>query len=122
MLQRLSILPAVALLLAGVVPAGAAEVDPATDHLLWCSSAFYWLAGNAYDSKADREAKQYETFSTTLMDQAIAGLRTAGKTDDEIQALVSGYDDKVLDQIGAPDAPYDVTGCPELVQAKPDGK
>jgi hypothetical protein len=110
----------VALLPWGLAPALAEDVDPATDRLLWCSSAFYWLAGNAYDSGASAEGRQYEEWSGDLMEKGIAALRAAGKSDDEIETVVEGYDARVLDQIGLADAPYEVTACPDL--ATKDGK
>jgi hypothetical protein len=106
---------ALALLPAISPPALAEDVAPATDRLLWCSSAFYWLAGNAFDSGATAEAAQYEKWSGALMEAGIAALRSAGRSDEEIETLVEGYDARVLDQIGVPGAPYEVTACPELV-------
>jgi hypothetical protein len=117
--------PAVAVLLAIAAPgpARADELPAGVDRQLWCSSAFYWLAGNAFDSGANAEGRQYEAWSGALMDQGIAALRAAGKDDAEIKTLVEGYDTRVLDQLGTPGAPYDVAACPELVkQGAPIGK
>lgn len=103
-----------ALLLAG--PAGADEIAPETDKMLWCASAFYWLAGSADDSGDAEEAELYDSWSTALVDEASTALVASGVTPERIEQLIAGYDDLVLDELGTGEARYDVLGCPELVE------
>lgn len=105
------------LLLIGLwsLPAIAAEPSPAADRLLWCGSAFFWLATDAYDSGEDAEAQQYEAWSDDLAGRAHMMLEAEGNDDNAITALRDAYDSRVVDEMGKPGAKYDVTTCPDLV-------
>jgi hypothetical protein len=107
---------AVGLLIAGLMtaPTVAEELSPVTDRLLWCSSAMYWLAADAYDAAEDVEAEQYETWSDDLAGRAILLLEADGKDDAAILAIREQYDGTVLGEMGQPGARYDVTTCPDL--------
>lgn len=103
---------AAALLLAG--PAGA-EIAPETDRLLWCASAFYWLASSADDAGDAEEAELYDGWSTALVEKGSAALAAAGTTPERMDEIIAGYDDLVLGELGTSEARYDIAGCPELV-------
>ena len=102
------------LLLSGI--AGAAELSPEADRILWCGSAFYWLGTDASDAGEDAEADQYFTWSDTLLLRATDLLDAAGFEDAAAAGLVERYDAEVVDQMGKPGARYDVTRCTELVE------
>lgn len=102
-------------LLALALPAVAVEPSPAADRLLWCGSAFFWLATDAYDSGEDAEAQQYEAWSDDLASRADMMLEAEGNDDNAITALRDAYDSRVVDEMGKPGAKYDVTACPDLV-------
>lgn len=106
-----------ALLLIGLwsLPAPGAELSPATERLLWCGSAFFWLATDAYDSGEDAEARQYEAWSDDLAARADMMLEAEGNDDTTITTLRDDYDSRVVAEMGKPGAKYDVTACPDLV-------
>ena len=106
-----------ALVLIGLLghPVQAEELSAAADRLLWCGSAFYWLSTDAYDSGEDAEAKQYEAWSDELGERADMMLEAEGKDDAAITAIRDDYDNRVVAELGKPDAKYDVTACPDLV-------
>lgn len=95
--------------------AGAEELSPATDRLLWCGSAFYWLSADAYDSGNDAEGDQYEAWSEDLASRADMMLEAEGKDAVAIDAIRDAYDTRVVDELGTGKAKYDVTMCPDLV-------
>lgn len=97
------------------LPAPAAELSAAADRLLWCGSAFFWLATDAYDSGEDAEAQQYETWSDDLAGRADMILEAEGNDDAAITTLRDDYDSRVVAEMGKPGAKYDVTTCPDLV-------
>ncbi|WP_374620360.1 hypothetical protein [Devosia sp.] len=101
------------LLLSGV--AGAAELPPEADRILWCGSAFYWLGNDASDAGEDAEADQFFTWADTLLLQATDLMDAAGIDDAAASDLVERYDAEVVDQMGKPEARHDVTACTELV-------
>jgi hypothetical protein len=96
-------------------PTAAQPVSPETDKLLWCASAFYWLAGSAADSGDDEESKMYDRWSTRLMEVGSAALMAEGFKPDKIEELIAGYDEAALVQLADNTAPYDVATCPELL-------
>jgi len=107
-----------ALLLVGTAqPAlAAADVPPEADRLLWCGSAFYWLAADASDAGEENEADQYQAWSDQLLDRAATLLAAAGLDATGTDDLIETYADRALEQMATPNAPYDVTGlCPMLV-------
>lgn len=108
---------ALGLLLIGLVggPALAEELSPAADRLLWCGSAFYWLSTDAYDSGEDAEGDQYSAWSDDLAARADLMLEAEGKDDVEITTIRDDYDNRVVTELGKPNAKYDVTTCPDLV-------
>jgi hypothetical protein len=95
--------------------AGAEELSPATDRLLWCGSAFYWLSTDAYDAGNDAEGDQYEAWSEDLAGRADMMLQSEGKDAAAIDAIREAYDTRVVDEMGSAKAKYDVTMCPDLV-------
>ncbi len=105
------------LMLMGVLAGGAVaeELSPATDRLLWCGSAFYWLSTDAYDSRNDAEGDQYEAWSEDLAGRADMMLQSEGKDEAAIGAIREDYDSRVVDEMGTGKAKYDVTMCPDLV-------
>ena len=106
----------IALALALARPAAAEDVlPPQTDRLLWCASAFYWLAGSAEDAGATKEAETYDRWSQRLLEVAGDALAASGFAPERVEELVSSYDMKVLGELGTDKARYDVVTCPELL-------
>jgi hypothetical protein len=107
---------AAGLLIAGLMAGSALaeEISPATDRLLWCSSAMYWLAADAFDAGEDEEAGQYEGWSDDLAARADLMLQSEGRSDVEITTIRDDYDNRVLAEMGTPGAKHDVTACPDL--------
>jgi hypothetical protein len=105
------------LLVATVVPARATDaVPPEADRLLWCGSAFYWLAADASDAGNNTEADEYQKWSDQLLDRAATLLAAAGLDANETGDLIETYAGRALEQMATPTAPYDVaTVCPTLV-------
>ncbi|WP_423065657.1 hypothetical protein [Devosia sp. CN2-171] len=95
--------------------AGAEELSPAADRLLWCGSAFYWLSTDAYDAGNDAEGDQYEAWSEDLASRADMMLEAEGKDEAAITLIREDYDSRVVAELGRPGAKYDVTMCPDLV-------
>ena len=96
-------------------PSRAEGLSAATDRLLWCGSAFYWLAADAYDSGNDAEGDQYGAWSEDLASRADMMLQSEGKDEAAITAIRDEYDARVVDEMGTSKAKYDVTMCPDLV-------
>jgi hypothetical protein len=96
-------------------PAVAQPITPADDKLLWCASAFYWLAGSAQDAGDTEESAMYDRWSETLLQFASASLVQSGVPPERIEQLISAYDEATLEQLGRPDAPHDVGSCPDLL-------
>ena len=105
----------VAFALALTVPALAQPVEPQTDKLLWCGSAFYWLAASAEDSGESEEAEMYDRWSKRLLEVGSAALTSAGHTPESVESLITAYDTRALSELAATDAPHDITTCPELL-------
>lgn len=105
------------LLVSTTLPAAAApDLPPEADRLLWCGSAFYWLAADASDSGNETEADQYQGWSDQLLDRAATLLAAAGLDATGTDDLIETYADQALEQLASPQAPYDVTTtCPTLV-------
>ena len=114
MLKPLASLLLVASLLTPL-PVVAQQLNPSDDKLLWCASAFYWLAGTAEDSGDTEEAALYDRWSQRLLEIAGASLIEAGVLPERIEALIAEYDQAALEQLGLPDAPHDVATCPDLL-------
>lgn len=113
-LARLFLIPAV--VLAG--PAGAVEVPPATERLLWCASAFNWLARDADDAADAAAAEILDAWSLLFTDRATAALREHGLGSAAIHAAIAAFDREVLDEMQARTMRYDVEDCPELEAAE----
>lgn len=108
-------LAALFLIVSCSLPAMAVELSPAAERMLWCGSAFFWLATDAFDAGEDAEAQQYESWSDDLASRADMMLEAEGKDDEAITALRDDYDNRVVGEMGKPGAKYDVTACPDLV-------
>ena len=111
-MRRLVASIVIAGVLTGAAPAQ--EISPVADRLLWCSSAMYWLAADAFDAGEDAEAAEYEGWSDELAARADLMLEADGRTDADITTIRDEYDNRVLAEMGAPAAKYDVTACPDL--------
>lgn len=110
------LLTSLLLILLTLAPAVRAQaLAPETDKLLWCASAFYWLAASADDSGDTEEAEMYDRWHARLLEVAGAALTSAGYEAATIDELVASYDDAALAQLGTPEAPHDVTTCPDLL-------
>ena len=107
----------VLLLVSVVAPVRAAdEVPPEAERLLWCGSAFYWLAADAADAGNATESDDYQQWSDQLLDRAATLLAASGLDADGTGALIESYAERVLEEIDSPQAPHDVTtDCPILV-------
>ena len=105
------------LALALVGPAAAEDpaITPQTDAVMWCASAFFWLAGNADDAGAAAEAELYDGWATELTERGTALLNAGGFDLARIQEIISEYDTLVLDELASGKTRYDVAVCPELV-------
>lgn len=103
----------------GLLPmaATAAELPPEADRVLWCGSAFYWLAVDASDAGEEAESDLYLTWADTLLARATDLLAAAGFDPDAIDASVEASDTAVVAELDTPTARYDVTTCPELLAA-----
>lgn len=104
-----------AVALPGTVPAFAQDLSPQNDKLLWCASAFYWLAGSAEDSGDTEEAELYDRWSQNLLELAGMSLTIAGLAPETIEKLIADYDQAALEQLASDDPPHDVVTCPELL-------
>ena len=111
------VLPLLVALLAG--PAAGMDVAPDTDRALWCGSAFFWLATDAYDAGEDAEATDYEAWSEALLGTGVAALAAAGTDEATIGALLDAYDGEVLDALGTDKARFDIITCLTLAEALP---
>ena len=109
------LLSALALCAIGVSGAGAQSITLEADKVLWCGSAFYWLAVDASDGGEDAEADQYGAWAEQLLAKAVALLRLDQLSDAQIEHISAAYDKAVLAELGTEKARHDVTTCPELV-------
>jgi hypothetical protein len=104
-----------ALALALPASAEAPAITPETDRVMWCASAFFWLAGNAADAGDNQEADLYDGWATKLTESGTTLLNTAGFDLARIQEIIGEYDQLVLDELASESPRYDVAVCPELV-------
>ena len=104
-------------LVAATLPVqAAADLPPEADRLLWCGSAFYWLAVDASDAGNDGEADEYQQWSDQLMDRAATLLAAVGLDVDGTNDQIELYTSRALEEMATPQAPYDVAVvCPGLV-------
>ena len=116
MLKRLALLFGLVALVPGC--AAAQQVSEEADKVLWCGSAFFWLATNASDSGDEAEAEQYQTWSDALMATGVALLKADKLDANAIEHIVDSYDNAVVAELGTPQSRYDVSTCPELVLPK----
>ena len=105
-------------LLALLAPAGAEEpaITPEADKLMWCASAFFWLAGSADDAGDVAEAELYDGWAEKLTQSAAALLGAAGFEAARIEEVTGEYDQLVLDELASEKPRHDVATCPELVK------
>jgi hypothetical protein len=103
--------------LALTVPASPEEpaITPEADKVMWCASAFFWLAGSADDAGDADEAELYDGWATELTESGTALLNAAGFDLARIQEIIGEYDALVLDELASDKARYDVAVCPDLV-------
>ena len=103
--------------LALLAPAGAEEpaITPEADKLMWCASAFFWLAGSADDAGDAKEAELYDGWANELTERSTALLAASGLDAARTEEIIGEYDQLVLDELTAEKGRYDVTTCPELV-------
>ena len=111
------LLSALAFVVIGASGAQAQSITLEADKVLWCGSAFYWLAVDASDAGEDTEADQYGAWSEELMGKAVTLLRLDALSDAQIEHISSAYDKAVLAELGTEKARHDVATCPELVTA-----
>lgn len=90
------------------------SLSPESDRLLWCASAFYWLAGSAEDSGETEEAEMYDGWSAELVALAGRELTALGHTPESIESLIAHYDAIALDELGSADARHDIVACADL--------
>ncbi len=106
---------ALAFVAIGAAGASAQSITLEADKVLWCGSAFYWLAVDASDAGEDTEADQYGAWSEQLMAKGVALLREDQLSDAQIEHISAAYDRAVLAELGTDKARHDVATCPELV-------
>lgn len=106
---------ALAVVAIGAGGASAQSITLEADKVLWCGSAFYWLAVDASDAGEDVEADQYGAWSEQLMARGVALLREDQLSDAQIEHISAAYDKAVLAELGTDKARHDVATCPELV-------
>jgi len=106
---------AIVLLAVAATPAVAQPVPAEADKLLWCASAFYWLAGTAADAGDTEEAAMYDRWSKRLLEIGSASLISSGFQPDTIEELVTRYDEAALVQLADNTAPHDIATCPALL-------
>ncbi len=106
---------ALALVAIGAAGVSAQSITLEADRVLWCGSAFYWLAVDASDGGEDAEADQYGKWSEELLGKAVALLRLDALSDAQIEHISAAYDKAVLAELGTDKARHDVAACPELV-------
>jgi hypothetical protein len=106
---------AIAALVLFTAPAAAQPVPPHADKILWCASAFYWLAGSAADSGETAESEMYDRWSNRLMEMGSTALVAEGFQPERIEELITSYDEAALVQIADDTTPYDVATCPALL-------
>jgi hypothetical protein len=94
----------------------AADVPAEADRLLWCGSAMYWLSISASDAGNDAEADQYQGWADTLTGRGAQRLTAAGFGTEAIDTVISGYDEKVVEDLNGPAPPYDAAECPALAE------
>ena len=111
------LLSALALVAIGVSAADAQSITLEADKVLWCGSAFYWLAVDASDAGEDAEADEYSAWSEQLMAKSVALLRLDQLSDAQIEHIAAAYDKAVLAELGTDKARHDVATCPELLAA-----
>jgi hypothetical protein len=93
------------------LPARAADLPPEVDHLLWCSSAFYWLSADASDAGQSAEADSYDQWSDLLSQRAATALTALGYSPEEISDLGDSYDNAVVNELKSPQGRYDPASC-----------
>ncbi len=99
--------------------ATAQEITLEADKILWCGSAFFWLATSADDSGDNREARQYLAWSEQLMARGVALLKADQLDAAAIAHVVEAYDNAVVAELGTEKSRHDVTTCPALVLPEP---
>jgi len=105
----------VVLTLTAPVAAEEPAITPETDKVMWCASAFFWLASSADDAGDASEAELYDGWATELIERGTALLDADGFDLARIQEIIGEYDQLVLEELAGEQARYDVAACPELV-------
>jgi hypothetical protein len=105
----------IATLAAGLpVPAGAVNLPPAAEQVLWCASAFNWLARDADDVGDAVGAEILDAWTDLFTERAMAELRAAGLGDAAVEEAIAVSDLAVLGEMQEKTMRYDVESCPEL--------
>lgn len=104
-------------LLALIATAGAQEpaITPEADKVMWCASAFFWLAGSADDAGDATEAELYDGWANELTERGTSLLTAAGFDAARTQEIMGQYDQQVLEELASEKPRYDVATCPEPV-------
>jgi hypothetical protein len=93
------------------------SITAEADHVLWCASAFFWLAGDASDLGDAADAELYDRWAGELTETGIKMLREQKYTDpDRLQQIIDAYDNTVLEELGTEKARYAIETCQTLVQ------
>jgi hypothetical protein len=103
------------LMLALPTSAAGPAITPEADKIMWCASAFFWLAGNAADAGDAEESELYDGWAAQLTDSGSALLNAVGFDLARIQEIIGEYDQLVLEELASEKPRYDVAVCPELV-------
>lgn len=99
--------------------AGAFDVTPGTDRALWCGTALFWLATDAYDDDEATEGADFEAQSQALLAEGVAALEAGGFPVEDVPALLDAYDAEVLDSLGKDTARFDIITCVTLAEDLP---
>jgi hypothetical protein len=91
-------------------------VPPLADHLLWCGSAMFWLAGDAEEEGASKDLETFDAWSEALTGAAVTLLEADGWAGEAVGTLIDDYDVEVLEQMAQDTMRYDPEGCFSLIE------
>lgn len=94
------------------------KISAEADHVFWCASAFFWLAGDADDVGDATDAELYDRWAGELTETGIAQLKAQNITDSTtIEGIINAYDNAVLEELGTDKARFPIETCQELVKS-----